>query len=108
MTERKLSSVGWGRRRKLARWCSPGSVRLCWKMHKSIPKLPRRAARNRSSNELQFAVPVAVGVTGIAQELDEVKCEAAVAAVGASDSGPSAACPCYNMKSVKPDQPMLC
>ena len=42
------------------------------------------------------------------QELDEVKCEAAVAAVGASDSGPSAACPCYNMKSAKPDQPMLC
>ena len=57
---------------------------------------------------MQFAVPVAVGVAGIAQALDEVKCEVAVAAVGASDSGPSAACPCYNMKSAKPDQPMLC
>ena len=81
-------------------------------MRKSIPKLPRRAVRSRSergvSKELQFAVPVAVGVAGIAQALDEVKCEAAVAAVGANDSGHSAACPCYSVKSVKPDQPMLC
>ncbi len=95
--------------------CKVVQSRLCQAAPGSQIAEARRTQLKRKAAEEDAVVDVGTGVAVAAEgcppdilQRGKVQGEAAVAAVGASDSGPSAACPCYSMKSVKPDQPMLC